>query len=201
MSEQRTRFFEIPDDVGVMVSLVEAIPDTWACVCGDMVAPASLLDAAQATPIAGYLVGEEDISIVAQQPGVTTVPDYEALVAHGKRPGFVKFARAGLSTAFPFARAKPLVCELLAEGYRGRLCFWCGSDLSGRRVQYTNNPVLLDIAFSAPVFTPGDLEPESTVPRVRLALFTEHREWRTAAAPILAACAALEEYSPAELAA
>ena len=146
-------FFEIPDDDEVKVKLVEAIPDNWSFLDGQLNAPKSAINAGLVQEDTGFAVARFHsikptiIGRYDQKVQGRVEPNLFAIMVDGKLPGFVSFDEAGLEARskgdIKMALSKRIVIGFIRKGYLGGLHFY--SDCISNNKYY--NPARCDMAF------------------------------------------------------
>jgi len=127
--------FEIPNEVEVMVKLVQAVPSSWLSISGVLEAPNVLVEVGDAIHDTGYNIDQfYTIKPTIVKASTTNRrkndsrqnPDLYALIAERKMPGFVRFEEAGAdSYEISFGTARKILISFLRQGYRGQVTF-CG---------------------------------------------------------------------------
>jgi len=124
-------FFEIPNDVEIMVKIIEAIPSDWAWIDGMLVAPKDLIDSGSAKENTGFTlkrfhdIGPTIIGSYNKERNERNHPDLYAIMVEHKLPGFVTFDEAGYECDIAtFEVAKRIASGFVRKGYLGSLCFF-----------------------------------------------------------------------------
>ncbi len=98
------------------------ITDDWTWVDGTLKATDAMLKTRKVAPGVGYCLNHA-AKLVTESP--STDPTYDALhemILSPRIPQFVRFEKAGLDGP-PFALAKRVVTDYLAQGFIGTVCF------------------------------------------------------------------------------
>lgn len=123
-------FFKILDDVEVMVKLVNAVPDSWGWLDGQLCAPAELNTNGKAERDTGFAIqrfhsiGPTIIGAYNRESGKRLKPNLYAIIAEQKLPGFIDFNEAGYEYEISLELAKRFAVAFLNKGYRGGLRFY-----------------------------------------------------------------------------
>ncbi len=103
---KRTRAFRLKSDQATLISLTQAIPETWKYMNGSVLAPSSLIASGKAAEGVGYRLGRNygnrPTFMAYGREGQKRPDQYEAereafvnLVINQKKPAFVEFVEAG----------------------------------------------------------------------------------------------------------
>ncbi|MDO8551821.1 MAG: hypothetical protein Q7S03_04045 [bacterium] len=137
-------FYVIPDDLEIMIKLIEATPATWLCLSGTIRAPEALIVRGLALEETGFYIGRfhsiRPTIIGRYDPKGRIEPDLFGMLVEQKLPGFVQFDQAGDSAEFiTLTLAKFLAQGFVVKGYRGHLTFvksiW-DNDMGQRSARY-----------------------------------------------------------------
>lgn len=129
---RRELFFEIPDDESIMAQLVQAIPENWSWVDGQLHAPLALIATKRAQADTGFSIDRfhsiHPTIIGSTGPNATkNKPNLFAIMVEQKLPGFVSFHEAGFdANMITLENAKRIAVGFLRKGYRGELSFYKG---------------------------------------------------------------------------
>src|SRR3989339_939816 len=138
MKSTKMRIFEIPTNrQGIMVLLIEAIPNNWRSVTGWLDVPRHLVDSGQAEKNTGFLLDRDQQirpNIIDKEYGrcdIFSNVNLFAIMVQRKFPGFVRFNYAGEGSPnhvrADFQEAVRIAKGFIRLGYRGALSFR-GSD-------------------------------------------------------------------------
>lgn len=120
--------YQLPPFSESLAEIVQAVPATWSCVDGLLLAPPSFYENGQVARQTMLIVSPLGLSHIVDdfwEYDPSTFPLEE--VSPGKLFSSFYFSEAGLGNqGFPFEQVRELIARMLRKGYRGEATFFSG---------------------------------------------------------------------------